>query len=116
MSSEEQSRPVDHASIDEYRQHAAFRAGHNPSGIGAAVVGAGFRAGNHVWECIISDGTEWHYVEVVGAGIGEFSELPEDEIEAGIERFAAGLAPEYRLRAVLNASPLRIDSRGHVGD
>jgi hypothetical protein len=80
------------------------------------VVRSGFEHGHHVWDCVVTDAREWHYVRVLGRDLGAFPNLPTEDVERGIERFAAKLPTEYRLRALLNANPLHIDSHGEVTD
>ena len=41
---------------EESRQHAEFRARASPGGIGAAATYSGFQSGEHIWDCIVSDG------------------------------------------------------------
>jgi hypothetical protein len=57
-------RSPDHPSDDEVRAHAAFNARRSVSGIGAAVARSGYNDREHLWECIVSDGDEWHFVRV----------------------------------------------------
>ena len=59
-------RSPDYPSEDDLRAHAAFEARRSASGIGAAVARAGARDGEHFWECIVSDGEEWHFIRVLG--------------------------------------------------
>jgi hypothetical protein len=107
---------ADRPDQDEVREHAEFNAGEGASGIGAAIVRAEYRNGQHVWECVVTDAREWHYIEVIGTDIGGFEELESDDIEQGIDRFAATLSPDYRLQALMNANPLHIDRSGRVSD
>jgi hypothetical protein len=114
MSFEETNRPADHASEEEYREHAEFGAGRSPSGIGVAVTRSEFRDDRRVWECLVTDGNERHHVEVIGVDLGSFPSLPDEEVERAVQDFAATLPSEYRLSALVNATPLRIDRNGHV--
>ncbi|HWF35077.1 MAG TPA: hypothetical protein VG295_06885 [Solirubrobacteraceae bacterium] len=98
------------------REHAGFRARESPSGIGAAVVSSSFKQGVHRWDCIVTDGQEWHYVWVLGPGVGPFPNIAPEDIEGGIERFAAKLPAPARIRHLLDADPLHLDQRGVVGD
>jgi hypothetical protein len=100
----------------EYLGRAGLRARESGAGIGAAVVEAGVRDGAHVWDCVVTDGAEWHYVRVVGRDLGPFQNIPPEVVEDGIERFAASLPAEGRLQFLLDANPLHIDAEGHVGD
>jgi hypothetical protein len=104
------------AEVEAYLEHAQFRARESPSGIGAAVVRSAFDDEGHVWECVVSDGREWHYIRVVGRNLGPFPNLSAEDIEQGIERFAATLPAQDRIRHLLNANPLHIDADGTVSD
>lgn len=108
--------PADRPDLEDVREHAEFNAREGTSGIGAAVVRAEYRDEHHVWECMVSDGQEWHYIEVIGTDVVGFEELENDEIERGIDRFAATLSSSYRLNALLNANPLHINRAGQVTD
>jgi hypothetical protein len=99
---------------EDYRARAEERVGRSPGGIGAAATYSGFRDGAHVWECIVTDGREWHYVLVAGSDLGPYPDLSPEDVEQGIERFAATLPSEYRIRQLLNANPLHIDPHGVV--
>jgi hypothetical protein len=107
---------ADRPDLEEVREHAEFNARGSASGIGAAVARTEYRDGHHVWECVVSDGQEWHYIEVIGTDVVGFEELQNDEIERGIDRFAATLSSSYRMNALLNANPLHIDRGGQVTD
>jgi hypothetical protein len=100
----------------DVRAHAEFHARESPSGVGAAVVESSVDAGEHVWECIVTDGHEWHYVRVVGIGVGPVPNLSAADVESGIERFAATLPARDRIRQLLNANPLHIRADGTVSD
>ena len=108
-------RSPDRPSEDELRSHAAFEAARSASGIGAAVAQAGYSHGEPFWECIVSDGHEWHFVRVLGIDLSPAEELPIEDIEHGIERFAATFPESDRLRELLNANPLHVDRSGTVG-
>jgi hypothetical protein len=101
---------------EAYREHADFRARMSASGIGAAAVRSEFKDDRHVWECIVSDGRDWEYLTVIGEDLGPFPSVSAEDVERGVERFAGALPPAYRLRAVLNANPLHVDSHGVVSD
>ena len=101
---------------EESRQHAEFRAGQSPAGIGAAASYSGFQAGEHIWDCVVSDGREWHYIRMVGSGLGPYPDFSPEAIEQGIERFAGTLPSPDRIRSLLNANPLHIDGQGNVTD
>jgi hypothetical protein len=101
---------------EDYRVHAEDRLGASPGGIGAAAVYSGFQHGEHVWDCIVTDGSEWHYIRVLGSDLGPYPDLSAEDVEQGVERFAATLPSEYRIRHVLNANPLHIDRQGNVRD
>jgi hypothetical protein len=102
--------------IEYYRRHAEFRARSNPSGIGAAVISSTFEGGEHVWECIVSDGHERHYVRVLSPDLGPFHNLSPEDVEQAIERFAATLPASNRIRHLLNANPLHLTRDGTVRD
>jgi hypothetical protein len=101
---------------DEHLDHLAFRAHCSGTGIGAAVVTAKYKEGHRSWDCIVGDPDEWHYVRVIGVDMGPFTGLPPNEIEDGIERFAASLPADDRLHQLINFSPLHVDRHGTVGD
>jgi hypothetical protein len=107
---------VSSAPAKDYRAHAEFHARESPTGIGAAVVHSTFEDGAHVWDCIVTDGNEWHYVRVLGPDLGPFPNISAEDVEHGIERFAATLPARDRIRHVLNANPMHIDSHGMVSD
>ena len=104
------------APTKDFRAHADFHARESPTGIGAVVVESSVDADEHVWECIVTDGYEWHYVRVVGIGLGPFPNLSAEDVEWGIERFAATLPARDRIRHLLNANPLHIRADGTVSD
>ena len=109
-------RSPDHPSEDELRAHAAFRARRSVSGIGAAVGRSGYSEGEHFWECIVSYRDEWHFIRVLGVDLSPSPNLAGEDIEQGIEQFAATLPESNRLRALLNANPLHVDRSGTVSD
>jgi hypothetical protein len=108
-------RSPDRPSEDELRAQAAFQAGRSASGIGAAVASSGYGDGEHFWECIVTDGEEWHFIRVLGVDLAPSSDLPIGDIEQGIERFAATSPESYRLSALVNTNPLHVDRSGTVG-
>ncbi len=107
-------RSSDQPSDDDLRAHAAFAAQRSPAGIGAAVERSGYSDGGHFWECIISDGTQWHFIRVLGVDLPPAPGLGTDDIEHGIEAFAATLPGLDRIDALLNANPLHVDRSGTV--
>jgi hypothetical protein len=100
----------------ELRAHAAFNARQGVGGIGAAVARFSRSGGGHYWECIVSDGDEWHSIRVLGVDLGSTPNLASQDIERGIESYAATLPESYRLAALLNANPLHVDRSGRVSD
>jgi hypothetical protein len=108
------SPAADRPDSEDVREHAEFNARASASGIGAAIERTEYRDGHHVWECVVSDGQEWHHIEVIGTDVVGFEELENDEIERGIDRFAATLSSAYRLTALQNANPLHINRAGQV--
>jgi hypothetical protein len=109
-------RSPDFPPEDQLREQAAFDARRSACGIGAAVARSGYSDGEHFWECIVSNGEEWHFIRVLGVGVGRSSDLTSQDIEQGIERFAATLPDSYRLDALLNTNPLHMDRSGTVID
>jgi hypothetical protein len=99
-----------------YRAHAAFRARRSETGIGAALVRSTSDEREHVWDCIVTDGREWHYIRVLGSGLGRFRDISVEDIECGIERFAGTLPAQNRIYNLLNANPLHIDRNRNVSD
>jgi hypothetical protein len=61
-------------------------------------------------------GREWHYVRVVGVDLPPFPNISREQVEEGIERFAAALPARDRVRHLLNANPLHIDGDRNVSD
>jgi hypothetical protein len=110
----------DHAAGDRgpdvARAEAEFRAAQNASGIGAAVVRSFFENDRRIWDCVVSDGTEWHDVRVLSTDPDPFRAHAPEDIEEGIERYAESLGDQNRLRALLNANPLHLGSDGAVTD
>jgi hypothetical protein len=102
--------------VSEHLDHLAFRARYSDAGIGAAVVTAKYEAGHRSWDCIAGDRDEWHYLQVIGLDLGPFAGLAPEDIEDGIERFAATLPTGDRLHQLINFSPLHIDRHRTVGD
>lgn len=102
--------------IQEHLAHARFHARESAAGIGAAVISSEIAGSERAWECVVTDGREWHYVRVLGAGVGPFPHISAEDIEQGIEPFAATLPAQDRLRHLLNANPLHIDRDGDVSD
>lgn len=102
--------------VQEHLSHAYFHARENATGVGAAVVRSLFDDAGHVWECIVTDGHQWRYVRVVGPDLGPFPNLSGEDIEEGIQRFAATLPPTSRIQRIINASPLHVDRAGNVSD
>ena len=102
--------------IDTFRAHAAFHARQSASGIGAAVIRSSFADSGRRWYCIVTDGDERHYMYVLGPDLGPYPNLSAEDIEEGIERFAAALPAQGRIRHLLNANPLHIDRSGVIRD
>jgi hypothetical protein len=102
--------------IEDFLEHAEFRARESPSGIGAAVTSSSFKDGVHRWDCLVTDGAERHYLWVLGPDFGPFPNVAPEDVEAAIERFAAGLPATARIHQLLDANPLHIDRRGVVRD
>jgi hypothetical protein len=55
-------------------------------------------------------------IRVLGVDLGRSPGLASEDIERGIEQFAATLPESYRLSALLNGNPLHIDRSGTVSD
>jgi hypothetical protein len=51
---------------------------------------------------------------VLGVDLGPSPDLAREDLEEGIERFAATLPDSFRLRALLSANPLHVDRSGTV--
>jgi hypothetical protein len=114
MNERESSGPVPPA--EEFLEHAKFRARASPSGIGAAVTSSAFTDGAHRWDCIVTDGDDWHHISVLGSDLGPYPSLAPEDVEGAIERFAAALPATDRIHQLRDADPLRIDRRGVVRD
>ena len=52
---------------------------------------------------LVSDRREWHYIHVLGPELGRYPNLPPEDIEQGIENFAATLPAQQRIHHLLNA-------------
>jgi hypothetical protein len=98
------------------RAHAEFHARSNQAGIGAAVVLNRYQDGHRLWDCLVTDGREWHYVRVLGPDAGPYPNLSPEDIERGVERFAAAAPAQNRMLRLLNANPLHVDAAGEVRD
>jgi hypothetical protein len=114
MSEADSDRSADRDPVEYYVESAKSRAAESGIGVGVAVVRSGYKDGHHLWECIVSDGNEWHYLDVVGEGLGQFEEFSPERIERGVEQFAAAEPAENRLQAVRNANPLHINEAAQV--
>ncbi len=97
-------------------QHADFHLRDDGAGVGVAVVRAMCKHGERLWDCVVRDAREWHYIRVIGTDLGPFSSISTEDIEQGIERFAVTLSGEHRLSSLVNANPLHIDRDGTVHD
>jgi hypothetical protein len=102
--------------VEEFLKHAVFHAERSRSGIGAAVTRSRFENGERIWDCIVTDGREWHYIRVLGDEVGPFPAVSSEDIEEAIDRFAVTLPAAYRLRHLLNANPLHLKRDGEVQD
>jgi hypothetical protein len=102
--------------VEEYLAHAQFHARVGTSGIGAAVVRSAFEHEAHFWDCVAADEREWHYIRVLGIDLGPFPSVSNEDVEDAIDRFAAGLPRDYRLRALLNANPVHLHRNGEITD
>jgi hypothetical protein len=98
------------------RDHAGFHLREDGAGVGVAVARAMFKHGERVWDCVVRDAREWHYIRVIGIDVGPFSSISTEDIEQGIERFAATFPRANRLSSLVNANPLHIDRDGTVHD
>ena len=72
--------------------------------------------GQRILDCTVSDGREWQYVRVVGTDLRPCPTISSEDVGNGIERFAATLPAEDRIRHLLNANQLHIDSDGTVSN
>jgi hypothetical protein len=115
MASRDFSQALPAPTRDRLR-HAEFHARTSEAGIGAGVAFSDFGDGGHIWDCVVTDGGEWRYVRVIGSELGPYPQLSPEDVEQGIERFAATLPRRYRLRHLLDANPLHIDPDGTVHD
>jgi hypothetical protein len=107
--------PISANSAAAHRGHAEFRAARNGIGIGVAVTHSAHDGRRRSWQCIVTDGRDWHYITVLGP-FGSNPALSPGDIEHGVEGFAATLAVPYRLYGLLMANPLHIDADGTVRD
>jgi hypothetical protein len=96
--------------------HAEFHARESDAGIGAAVWRADFEDGERVWDCIVADGHEWHFIRVVGVKLGSYPNLSTEDVEEGIISYATMLPAQGRIHRLVNANPLHIERRGAVVD
>jgi hypothetical protein len=101
---------------EDSREHAEFHAHEDAVGVGASLARSGFEDGERVWDCIVTDGREWHHIRIQGVGLTPFPPFSGEDIEAAVERFALGFPAPYRLRGLLNANPLHLDANGEIHD
>lgn len=104
------------AATEDSLEHAGFHLREDGAGIGVAVARSICKHGERVWDCVVRDAREWHYIRVIGSDLGSFSSISTEDVEQGIERFAAILPRENRLSSLVNANPLHIDRNGTVHD
>ena len=97
--------PVSVTPAEQYRAHAAFRARRNGIGIGATVVRSTSHESEHVWEFIVTDGREWHYIRVLGSGLGPFPDIPVEAI--GRESSASPARCQHRIGSTTSSSLTR---------
>jgi hypothetical protein len=97
--------------LGDARAHAEFQAMSNPSGIGVAVVRAYHQGDERAWQCVVGDGHAWHYIRVIGRGLGPLPNLGPADVEEAISLFSAALPKTSRLGHLVSASPLYIDRR-----
>lgn len=74
---------------------AEFHVREDGSGVGAVVVDSSLEHGERMWDVIVRQADECHYVRVLGSALAPFPTISTENIERGIERFAAtgGAAP-----------------------
>jgi hypothetical protein len=116
MDPDRSADPVRRSPIEDVRAHAAFHLREDGVGVGAGVVRSSFEHGEKFWDCIVRDAHESHYIRVRGSDLGPFPNISAEDVEQGVERFAATLPPRHRLRHLLNANPLHIERDGIVRD
>ena len=80
------------------------------------MVSSKYEDGKRIWDCVVSDGGEWHYIRVESTELGPFPNISSEDVEEGIIRFAATLPAPNRIRHLLNANPLHVDRDGAVSD
>jgi hypothetical protein len=118
-SSDESARPPPVWMSDglaDARAHAEFQARRNCCGIGASVTRVSQDGEDRTWQCVISDGHNWHYIRLIGEGRGRFPNFSPVAVEESIYRFAESLPESGRLWHLLNANPLRMSPHGIVRD
>jgi hypothetical protein len=52
--------------VDDALAHAQFHARTGVSGIGSTVIRSGYKDSGHFWDCVVTDGRQWHYIRVLG--------------------------------------------------
>jgi hypothetical protein len=87
-----------HLRPEDYRARARARAAGSAAGVGAAVQleVSDERPGKR-WEVVISDGSTDRYLEVVAPQLGRWDGVSPGDVEAAVERRAAGLPENSRL-------------------
>ena len=102
----------DHLSPADYREHARARAARSPSGIGAAVEQVDDdRDGvpGRVWVCLVTDGSEFHHLDVTVPDLPDFEGVSTTAVEDAVERAAAPLPGPNRLAALLAGGLLELE-------
>jgi hypothetical protein len=104
---------------EEARAHAEFHAPRAPRASGLPFSAPGPGSGSTVGSAFgraSSRTVANDYLCVLSTGTGPFPNISAEDVEQGIERFAAALPAKDRIVQLLSANPLHIDRRGTVGD
>jgi hypothetical protein len=91
------------------RRRAADRANFSASGIGAAVEldATGDEDTGKRWVVMVSDGREFHRLDVVSPDLGPRESVPPTRVEDAVEQAAGSYPAEARLAELCVAAPLR---------
>ena len=68
----------------DFVSHAEFHVREDGTGVGAVVVGSSLEHGEQMWELVVREADECHYVRVLGSALAPVSHYLDREHRAGI--------------------------------
>jgi len=99
----------DELSPSDYRARAAERQKIAKHEVGAAVERVRRDAeGARTWDVVVTDGSEYHHLQVQIPGAGPQDAVPNSLVETAVEEAAGRFAPSARLAGLRDESPLRL--------